>query len=61
MPYDKSMRTKNIITFFEIEGLVYIPRPSYEFYVKYKKVLERMIAEVSEKKSPNNNAGFTAF
>jgi hypothetical protein len=57
----KPTTTKNIITFFEIGGLVYKPRPSYEFYVQYKKVLERMRAEVSEKISPNDNAGFTGF
>lgn len=57
----KPTTTKNVITFFEIEGLVYKPRPSYEFYVKYKKVLETMRAEVSEKISPNDNAGFTGF
>lgn len=57
----KPMTTKNIITFFEIEGLVYKPRPSHEFYVKYKKVLEGMRAKVSEKISPHDNAGFTGF
>ena len=57
----KPTTTKNIITFFEIEGLVYKPRPSYEFYVAYTKVLESMRPEVSEKISPNDNAGFTGF
>lgn len=57
----KPMTTKNIIAFFEIEGLVYKPRPSYAFYVAYKKVLESMRAEVSKKISPNDNAGFTGF
>ena len=57
----KPMTTKNIIAFFEIEGLVYRPKPSYEFYVQYKKVLENMRAEVSQKISPNDNAGFTGF
>lgn len=57
----KPTTTKNIISFFEIEGLVYRPKPSYEFYVKYKKVLESMRAEVSEKISPSDNAGFTGF
>jgi len=57
----KPMTTKNILAFFEIEGLVYKPKPSYEFYVAYKKVLESMRSEVSEKISPNDNAGFTGF
>ena len=55
------MTTKNILAFFEIEGLVYKPKPSYEFYVVYKKVLESMRAEVSQKISPHDNAGFTGF
>jgi len=57
----KPMTTKNILAFFEIEGLVYKPKPSYEFYVVYKKVLESMRAEVSQKISPHDNAGFTGF
>lgn len=57
----KPTTTKNIIAFFEIEGLVYKPKPSYEFYVKYKKVLEGMKANVSEKISHDDNAAFTGF
>ncbi|WP_041956131.1 hypothetical protein [Sulfurospirillum arsenophilum] len=57
----KPTTTKNIIEFFEIEGLAYKPKPSYEFYVAYKKILGSMRAEVSEKISPNDNAGFTGF
>jgi len=57
----KPTTTKNVIKFFEIEGLVYKPRPSYEFYVQYTKVLEGMKAEVSKKISPHDNAGFTGF
>ncbi|QIR76219.1 hypothetical protein [Sulfurospirillum diekertiae] len=57
----KPTTTKNILSFFEIEGLVYKPRPSYEFYVQYTKILERMRAKVSEKISPHDNAGFTGF
>jgi len=57
----KPTTTKNIITFFEIEGLVYKPRPSYAFYVQYKKVLESMKAQVGEKIIHDDNAGFTGF
>lgn len=57
----KPTTTKNILAFFEIEGLVYKPKPSYEFYEKYKKVLENMRAEVSQKISPHDNARFTGF
>ena len=57
----KPTTTKNVITFFEIEGLVYKPRPSYEFYVQYTNVLQNMKKEVSQKISPHDNAGFTGF
>lgn len=57
----KPTTTKNIIAFFEIGGLVYKPRPSYEFYVQYTNVLERMKAEVSPTLGHNDNAEFTGF
>lgn len=57
----KPMTTKNIITFFEIEGLLYKPRPSYEFYVAYTNVLESMKAKTSQKISHDDNAAFTGF
>jgi len=57
----KPTTTKNIITFFEIQGLVYKPKPSYEFYVAYTNVLETMKANVIEKISHDDNAAFTGF
>jgi hypothetical protein len=57
----KPTTTKNILTFFEIEGLVYKPKPSYEFYVAYTSVLETMKANVGEKISHDDNAAFTGF
>lgn len=57
----KPTTTKNIITFFDIKGLVYKPRPSYEFYVDYTKVLEKMKAKTSQKISHDDNAAFTGF
>jgi len=57
----KPTTTKNIIAFFEIESLVYKPKPSYEFYVQYKKILESMKANVGEKISHDDNAAFTGF
>lgn len=57
----KPTTTKNIIAFFEIESLVYKPKPSYEFYVKYKKVLEGMKVNVGKKISHDDNAAFTGF
>lgn len=57
----KPTTTKNIIAFFEIEGLVYKPKPSYEFYIAYTSVLEKMKANVGAKISHDDNAAFTGF
>ncbi len=57
----KPTTTKNIITFFEIKGLTYKPKPSYEFYVAYTNVLETMKVNVGEKISHDDNAAFTGF
>jgi hypothetical protein len=56
----KPTTTKDILKYFEIEGLVYKPRPSYEFYRDYTKVLRAFKKEVSNKLT-NNNAKFTGF
>jgi hypothetical protein len=56
----KPTTTKEIIKFFEIEGLTYKPRPTYEFYVKYTKILEEMKSHVSPMIGADN-AGFTGF
>lgn len=55
----KPTTTKNAIKYFEIEDLVYKPRPSYEFYSAYKKVLNKMKKEV--KLNSKDNAAFTGF
>ena len=57
----KPTTTKNILLFFEIEGLVYKPKPSYEFYAAYTTVLETMKQNVGEKISHDDNAAFTGF
>lgn len=51
---------KNILKYFEIEDIVYKPRPSYEFYRKYKKILKQFKKEVN-KNLGDNNAKFTGF
>ncbi len=56
----KPTTTKDIIKFFEIEGLTYKPRPTYEFYERYTKVLEEMKVQVSPMVGADN-AGFTGF
>ena len=57
----KPTTTKNILSFFEIEGLVYKPKPSYAFYAAYTNVLETMKQNVSEKINHDDNAAFTGF
>ncbi len=55
----KPTTTKNILKHFEIPELVYKPRPSYEFYEKYSKILTNMKKYVSLKEK--DNAAFTGF
>ena len=57
----KPTTTKNILSFFEIEGLVYKPKPSYEFYEAYTKILKTMKQNVGNKISHDDNAAFTGF
>jgi len=54
----KPTTTKNIIRSFEIEGMEYKPRPTYEFYMKYTNALKEMKKSV-DKSLGKDNAGFT--
>ena len=56
----KPTTTKNAISFFELEGLEYKPRPSWSFYEQYRTAIDRMKAEVHPSLAPNNVA-FTGF
>lgn len=56
----KPNTTKDIIKFFDLQDIVYKPRPTYEFYAKYTKLLEEMKAQVSPLIG-KDNAGFTGF
>ena len=56
----KPTTTKNVLKYFEIEEIVYKPRPSYEFYASYKKILNKFKKEVA-KKLGDDNAKFTGF
>lgn len=56
----KPTTTKNVIKYFEIKDLVYKPTPSFEFYDKYKKVLNKMKKNVHKSLYPDN-AAFTGF
>ena len=56
----KPTTTKNVIRQFELDDLVYHPRPSWAFYIKYRTAIDRMKAVVAPSLSPNN-AAFTGF
>jgi len=56
----KPTTTKDIIKFLEIGGLIYKPRPSFEFYERYTEVLTQMRSHVSSLIG-RDNAGFTGF
>ncbi len=56
----KPTTVKNVINTFELEGLVYKPRPSYDFFVKYRDVINEMKQYVDENFS-RSNAAFSGF
>ena len=56
----KPTTTKNVLKYFDIEEIIYKPRPSYTFYRDYKKLLTGFKKEVN-KKLANDNAKFTGF
>ena len=56
----KPTTTKNVIRQFELENLVYHPRPTWQFYCDYRDVIATMKAAVNPSLSPNN-AAFTGF
>jgi len=57
----KPTTTKNILSFFDIQGLKYASKPSYEFYEAYSKILKTMKQNVGNKISHDDNAAFTGF
>lgn len=56
----KPTTTKKIINFFELEGLSYRPKPSYEFYSTYKSRISEMKSKVNASLQ-GDNAAFTGF
>ncbi len=56
----KPTTAKGIISTFEIEGLVYRPRPSYEFYRSFRQLINEMKTRVDTSLSPSN-AAFSGF
>ena len=56
----KPTTTKMIIKYFELKGLEYKPKPSYEFYEMYTKYLDEMKNNCA-KSVTFDNAAFTGF
>lgn len=56
----KPTTVKNVIEYFEIEGLKYKPTPTYVFYKKYREIINKMKEEVDKSLSPDNSA-FSGF
>ncbi|WP_310439766.1 hypothetical protein [Sulfuricurvum sp.] len=56
----KPTTTKDIIKFFEISGLEYKPKPTYEFYMCYTQIIKEMKSHISPLIGADN-AGFTGF
>ena len=56
----KPTTTKNVIRQFELDNLVYQPRPSWQFYSDYRDAIAIMKTKVHPSLSPNN-AAFTGF
>ncbi len=56
----KPTTAKSIISYLEIEGLEYKPKPSYEFYVGFKKALDKIKKSVPKNLSEDNIC-LTAF
>ena len=56
----KPTTTKNAIRIFELQDLEYKPRPSWDFYERYRATINDMKQSVHPSLSPNN-AAFTGF
>lgn len=56
----KPTTTKNVIRQFELDELVYNPKPTWAFYVGYRDAINEMKALLDPCLSPNN-AAFTGF
>ncbi|WP_411823940.1 hypothetical protein [Leptospira sp. 'Mane'] len=56
----KPTTTKDVLAYFQIPDLEYKPTPSYEFYKKYKTLINKMKTQMDPSLSPSN-AAFTGF
>ncbi len=56
----KPTTAKGVIQHFDLTTLTYKPRPSWEFYQEYRKIINEMKSRVDSRLAPNN-AAFTGF
>lgn len=56
----KPNTTKGVIRYFELDGLIYNPKPTFEFYRAYREQINQMKAEVDESLQIDN-AAFGGF
>ena len=56
----KPTTAKGVIQQFELDSLVYKPRPSWEFYHEFRSIINEMKSKVDNRLAPNN-AAFTGF
>ncbi len=56
----KPTTVKGVISYFELEGLIYKPAPSFSFYRKYREGINQMKEMVDPSLSPDN-AHFSGF
>ena len=56
----KPTTAKQVIAYLDIDDLQYKPRPSWEFYERFKAYIDAMKLQVDSSLSPNN-AAFTGF
>ena len=56
----KPTTVKNVIKHFELDGLIYKPQPSYDFFVKYRDEINAMRELVGGSVS-KSGAGFSGF
>ena len=56
----KPTTCKNVLKTFAIDDLVYSPMPSWDFYYRYRELINEMKTSVDESLRPNN-AAFSGF
>jgi hypothetical protein len=57
----KPTTTKGVIAYFELEGLQYSPRPTYEFYRTYREQITAMKRNLATQLGTEDNAAFCGF